>query len=589
MAFWTKMDDFATEMDRVFTEVLPRVISTKIDEKAGTFSLRMRDIVFKYRKYSGELLKHWIINSSDNRNPSVASNSKKLPKKMEYLIRCICGVSDFNFIPIGVMIDSPCLEAQDRGHLGTLFFVHRTTKFEVKMWKKVYATMDYMLSFDNLINSHYIVISKELSRKIKEGVPFSLDELIPHTIMEKWLDTTIPVVVKVYSNRDKHVKEIINFNNTEDSWTTHQTALRLATSTLRKYDVNTEDFFDAIYEYVNGNDYFIGNKIFFKQHGNQTAKAENAEEEILYRWLSSFKYKNDRGESPTPLEMYRLFQTTDADKLKKQYESLFSINRWRNPKYWGEEFNFLHIVAKYEEAYLPYENALKTACDPFVKKDATHTNLKDITIQKLDAALMYCLIIRRYIDDNKLNFTEHCIKLATKRVFEEAVKMLENEDIIRDLVKAYGGHKGRWEKWFSILEDRIKTTVDADSDEGIKNQLLLTARTALSIKSNIDTSKPFPIIDRGTGAGDFVIKYIDLMTGDGLHLGHKDPGGSKEVDNLFLQFPTDNISATNRQIFNPIEHGTAYLKEVESWLDRNDDDQSQAYLNTKNFIKSVWV
>jgi hypothetical protein len=588
MSYNISKQDFITAVDNIFNVTLPRVMSTKIDEKGGDFSLKVSDIAFKEREFQGEVLKWYIKNSKDNRRPSIKPNSKKLPRKLEYLLRVICRVSDINFIPVGVMHDSPCLEAEDRGHIATLFWCHRETRFELKLWRKVRGILDTFMSNKSLINPQLEEVWIRLNEMIDKKSDFSIVELIPQKIMENWMNSTIPVSVKVYPNRDKHIQEIISFNSTEDTWTTHQRALRMTAGFLRKSNIDSENLFDTIFTFVDGNDYFIGNdEHFLTQHSAMTAKAENAEEEILYLWLSASKSAPKKGqEEVDDLEVYKKFNTTDHLKRHKQYENLFRTGSYRHPKAWKSAFDFLNAVAE-SKAYLTYEATLHNICQPYASKNQSYTNLRDMTVKKVDTALMFCWVIWKYINSNKLNQTFINYEKVANKVFEEANKMLQDEAIVNDLHEAYSGHKGRYENFFSILIARMEPTEEFVGD--VRGQLLLDARSKLR-KTTINPDMPFTIIDRtGKGVGSFHVTEIDLTSGKGLDKGHKDPTGSgNDYDNFFLQFSGDNRSWSNNRHFDPVEYGKEYLSEVEKWLDRNNDDQYQAYLNTKKFIEYVW-
>ncbi len=569
----------------IFTNTRHVVKDTRITRPPHNYVMKFTDIEFYERDYKGDVKPHYIKNSRDNRRPSVKPNSKKLPKKIEYVIRIICNISSFNFFPVGVCPDSQCLEGEDRGHAATILWCHFTTFFDVKVWRKVHAIMSKYMSNKSIINPYIQEVYARMETMIQnhKGSGFSLQELIPQNIMEDWTNNaTIPVQIKTYPNRDMHVQEIIKFNGTEDTWIAHQRALRKTASYLRKMNVDAEHLFDTIFSYVDGNDYFIGNdEVFFTSHRSQTERAENSEEEIVWLWLSATK----TGEND--LDIYRKFNTTDEDKRYEQYEKLLEVGKYRGVKSWQSEVEFLNIIAL-SKAYTTFENTLENLCKPLRINKKTHTNLKDLTVGKVDAALMFCWIIRKYIDTHKLPNTVLNYEKVANLVFEKANELLKDDVIVHDLLEAHGSHKGRYDNFFKLLIAHLEPTEDTVTD--IKQSLLLDARTRLK-KTSLNPDVPFMVIDRsGKGAKSFKTVEIDLVNGTGLDKGHKDPSASgNNINNFFLQFAMDNRSWSNNRIFDPAEYGAEYLAEVYKWVTANNNPEYlEAYMNTKKFIDTVW-
>lgn len=579
----TSKENFVNAVEHIFDEVRHNVQSTKITKPPYNFVMKYNDLQFHERDYKGDVKRFAIKNSKDNRRPSVKQNSKKLPKKIEYVIRIICNISSFNFFPVGVCPDSPCLEGEDRGHAATILWCHSATLFDVKVWRKVRSIMDKYISNKSIVNPYIQEVYNRLGEMIQKNKDsgFSLQELIPQNIMDEWTtNATIPVQIKVYPNRDMHVQEIIKFNGTEDTWITHQRALRKVASYLRKMNVDAENLFDKIFSYVDGQDYFIGNdEMWFTSHRAQTERAENSEEEILWLWLSAIYSGKDA------LDTYRKFNTTDEDKRYEQYETLLHIGKYRSARSWEREFIFINTIAE-SKAYTTFENTLENLCKPLAKKKKTHTNLKDLTVRKVDAALMFCWIIRNYMETHNLNDTIINYEKVANLVFEQANELLKDEVIVNDLLEAHGSHSGRYTNFFSILIGRLQPFEETVSD--IKEHLLLDARSRLK-KTSLNPDVPFSIIDRsGKGAKSFKATEINLVTGAGLDKGHKDPTGSgNDIENFFLQFAGDNRSWSNNRIFDPAVYADEYLAEVYAWSTTS-PDYMEAYLNTKKFIDTVW-
>lgn len=574
----TSKENFVNAVDNIFNEVLPSITNPEFYD----FTLKVSDIDFHERDYKGDVKRFHIKNSKDNRRPSIKPEAKKLPKKLEYAIRILCKVSSFNFLPVGVSPDSPCLEAEDRGHVATILWCHSVTQFDVKVWKKVRNIMDTYMQHTTTphIKQVYNRLNEMIQKHKDSG--FSLEELVPQEIIDAWKNQTVSVQVKVYPNRDMHIQEIIKFNGTEDTWITHQRALRNIASYLRKVNVDAENLFDSIFSYIESDDsrhkYFSGgDDVWFTSHRSQTERAENAEEEIVWLWLSAINFKT----KTNSWDIYRLFETTKENKRHEQYLELVKVSAYRSVKKWKDAIDFIHAIAE-SKAYVSFENTLDR-----LYKEHAKTNFAHLSVKKVDAALMFCWVIRNYIRSNNMNDTFINYDKVAKLVFEHADAMLQDDGIVNDIRDASTGHKGRYESFFEILIARLEPN-DETTVKDIKEELLLDARRKLQ-KTSLNPDVSFKVIDRtGKGVGSFKIVEINLRNGQGLDKGHKDPTGSgNDIDNFFLQFSGDNRSASNHQIFNPEEYADEYLAEVYQWSTTS-PDHMEAYLNTKKFIDTVW-
>jgi hypothetical protein len=78
--------------------------------------------------------------------------------------------ASFNFIPAGMMDDCISLEAEDRGHAGTLMFCERDTKFPATVWTKVKNIMEDYIDEESKATPHLIGMYNNLKSNLKNKV-----------------------------------------------------------------------------------------------------------------------------------------------------------------------------------------------------------------------------------------------------------------------------------------------------------------------------------------------------------------------------------------------------------------------------------
>ena len=172
----------------------------------GKISLKTLDLIemFHEKDYKGELEKYDTKNSFSNRNPSLSEEGKKLyklVKKLVYSIRVIGGQASFNWIPLGILPDVICLEAEDRGHQGTLLFSNWRTQWKKTTWKKVITILEE--EYD--CNEEVKAIIEEIQNLSSSYEKFSIEEVIPSDIKRYWLNYQHNIEFKVYSSREKEI------------------------------------------------------------------------------------------------------------------------------------------------------------------------------------------------------------------------------------------------------------------------------------------------------------------------------------------------------------------------------------------------
>jgi hypothetical protein len=560
--------------------VLPKVVKTG-QPVFLSVTVKHKDLIFKPKRWVGELVETDIKNSKDNRDASIKPKSKKLPKKLEYVLRILATKSSFNFCPVGMMDDCMNLEAEDRGHAGTLMFCERDTKFPSSVWVKVRNVMEKYIdeptkSTPNLILI-YNSIKEKLSKKIAE---FSINEILPNKLISEIGEKTVGIEIKIYPNRDFHVDEILGINTTEDTWITHQRAMKEVVKSLRRSPKMDEMLIEDIYGLVEADDYFLGNKDFFGKHSTITDKAECAEEEPLWLWVSSLVHRVD------DLDKYRGFDCTDESKRKLQYTKAIQIYKKKND--WEKERDFILDIAK-SNSYSNFETQIETIVHKLKEQQRGYTNVADLSVSKVDAALMFCLFVRDYIIEFGLNNTkENRVRIATL-IFIKATELLKSKDVIENLIQSGTGAVGRYDNFFSVLWE-ILIEDKGESLGDVKQSLIINAIEFFN-GTVLNPTADITIIDRVQNSRNrFVIKTINIPTGMGLDKGHKDSQlDESDINNFFLQFAGDNRYWSNTRTFD-VNYSKEYIKDIKEFLntnESNDDDWEEALANTKQFVK-LW-
>jgi hypothetical protein len=575
-------DEFKLLVNHLREVVLPEV------EKTGQpffidVVLKHSDLIFRPKRWVGSLVETDIKNSKDNRDASIKPKSKKLPKKLEYVLRILATKSSFNYCPVGMISDCINLEAEDRGHAGTLMFCERDTKFPSTVWNKVKNIMeDYIdeqsKTTPNLIKI-YSSIKDNLTKKVSE---FSINEIIPSTLSNEINEKTVGIQIKVYPNRDYHVDEILGINTTEDTWITHQKAIREVTKLLRRSPKMDEMLIEEIYGLVEGNEYFLGDKEFFGRHSSVTAKAECAEEEPLWLWASSLASR-----TIDDLDKYRGFDCTDEKARKKQYSKAIEI--FKKLKDWETEKEFILHIAE-SNAYTTFEATIDKVVQKLKDNKKSYTNINDLSVGKVDAALMFCLLVKDYISEFGLNKSKENVVRTATLVFQKATELLKSKDTIDGLTEAGTGASGRYENFFQplwqlLIADRGESLGDIKTAL-IYNAIEYFSGTPLNPNANI------VIIDRAQNSRNkFVLKTINVRDGIGLDKGHRDSQSDEtKMDNFFLQFAGDNRFFSNTRMFDDT-YAKEYLTDVKEYISKSDladdEDWDEAFANTKQFVK-LW-
>jgi hypothetical protein len=584
--------DFPKVTKKQFKELVSNIRDTYLDWCVANnethfdgCTITWGDLKMYPKKYQGELEIGDIQNSQSNRDPSILDTSKKLPKKLSYALRIMGGNSSFNFLPLGMLDDTIALQAEDRGHEGTILFFHYEKSWPKSIWKKVQRQLDSELP-ENDRTASTKLIAENLSNKLKDKkiTELSLSEVIPSSVCKKQSNTNIPIQIKVYPNRAMHRREILGINNSEDSWTTHQKGMLSAEITLDdKYGVGN-DYMDTIYSLVEGDELFQGEKTMFSRHNKVGDKMERFEEEIIMLWNSSRKTRTGG-----ILDIYRGFDCSAEKRRIKQYEDYVKATNKtdaENEASVGKEF--LNWISECVDI-----NTFENNIEQVVNKHngSSTTNINDLSMTKVDSALMIAHLIDNYIKLSSSNPTKETVLNVTGYVLQMASDLILDSKVQNDLIKAGTGANGRYNKFYSILEEELKK-LPYETISDVKSTLISMAKQSLdtSLNPNGDIS----MIDRNNGSkSEFKIVTVNISNGVGLDKGHKNSGkDGKDISNFFLQFSGDNRFHSNKRNFIPSEYSLEYLNSIKEFMNTHDlmmdDDWQEAYQNTRKFVQSVW-
>ena len=575
-------DEFRDLIKFLRKEVLPKVESTG-QPFFFDVTMKFKDLFFKPKRWNGDLSETDVKNSKDNRDVSIKPKSKKLPKKLEYVLRILATKSSFNYIPAGMLSDCSNLEAEDRGHGGTLMFCERDTKFNASVWNKVKSIMESNIDEPNKSTPNLIKLYSNIKEKLKNKVKeFSINEIIPSELADEINEKTVAIQIKIYPNRDYHVDEILGINTTEDTWIVHQKAMKEVVKALRRSPKMDEMIIENIYALVEANEYFLGDEDYFSRHTAVTAKAECAEEEILWLWTSSLAGRSD------DLDKYRGFDCTDEKARKKQY--LKAIEKFTKLKDWEAERDFILNIAK-SNSYTAFETMVDSTVQKLKNAGKSYTNVVDLSVNKVDAGLMFCLIVKDYITEFGLNKSKENVVRVASLVFTKANELLSSKYTIDELTESGTGASGRYEYFFKPLWELLISD-KGESLGDIKTALIYNAIEYFN-GSSLNPNADIKIIDRTQSSRNkFVITTINIKSGTGLDKGHKDSQlDQTKIDNFFLQFAGDNRFFSNTRTFEGNTYAKQYINDVKDYITTNGLDESEewddAFSNTKQFVK-LW-
>lgn len=525
-----------------------------------------------------------VKNSYSNR-PVMLSEAQpkreKLDRKLVYAIEFYSGVSSMNWLPMGILPDTSCLQLEDRGHFTGLLIERVGYEWSVQTWKRVLKRLE-ALDYNPMISKYIKRIEDNIDAKLKK---FSLDSLNTPEDKKRINDYTICYELKVYPNRDMHDNEITGINSLDDKWTTHQIAMKAVEKNTRTVHGVDNTIIKDRYELVRDDDLFLGNNKFsMTGNAKQASKMENHEEEPMMVFAGAL------ATSKTMHEMYNALGTSSEDKRKAMYEK--AIEQYQTLEDWKVLVKEIKTVLENDVYMSMLQKTIDKTSATIEKQNVTSTNVKDLTPRKVDASLMIVYTALKLSEARKLRQTEKNLRRCAEDVINTMKTMIQDEDAMRELCMMSSTAKTRAIYFFQPL---LETCIQ-NSDENQDDSKDLLIRTSLEIVSqnniSIVTDRPITIFDREENDRDgFRLTEVVIDEGKGLHLGHCKSGD--DSGGFFLQPGGDNIFWDNKRDFVPSEYADEYIKEVTEYLkgvDENfyaNEELMQTYTNTMNLTK-IW-
>lgn len=525
-----------------------------------------------------------VKNSYSNR-PVMLSEAQpkreKLDRKLVYAIEFYSGVSSMNWLPMGILPDTSCLQLEDRGHFTGLLIERVGYEWSVQTWKRVLKRLE-ALDYNPMISKYIKRIEDNIDAKLKK---FSLDSLNTPEDKKRINDYTICYELKVYPNRDMHDNEITGINSLDDKWTTHQIAMKAVEKNTRTVHGVDNTIIKDRYELVRDDDLFLGNNKFsMTGNAKQASKMENHEEEPMMVFAGAL------ATSKTMHEMYNALGTSSEDKRKAMYEK--AIEQYQTLEDWKVLVKEIKTVLENDVYMSMLQKTIDKTSATIEKQNVTSTNVKDLTPRKVDASLMMVYTALKLSEARKLRQTEKNLRRCAEDVINTMKTMVQDEDAMRELCMMSSTAKTRAIYFFQPL---LETCIQ-NSDENQDDSKDLLIRTSLEIVSqnniSIVTDRPITIFDREENDRDgFRFVEVVIDEGKGLHLGHCKSGD--DSGGFFLQPAGDNKFWDNKRDFIPSEYADEYMSEVATYLAGvsstwfSDAKMMQAYTNTQN-LANIW-
>lgn len=527
---------------------------------------------------------HQVKNSYSNR-PVMLSEAQpkrdKLDRKLVYAIEFYSGVSSMNWLPMGILPDTLCLQLEDRGHFTGLLIERVGYEWSVQTWKRVLRRLE-ALDYNPMISKYIKRIEDNIDAKLKK---FSLDSLNTPEDKKRINDYSICYELKVYPNRDMHDNEITGINSLDDKWTTHQIAMKAVEKNTRTVHGVDNTIIKDRYELVRDDDLFLGNNDYsMTGNAKQASKMENHEEEPMMVFAGAL------ATSKTMHEMYNALTTSSEDKRKVMYEK--AIEQFQTPEEWAVLVKNIQTVLVNDVYMSMLQKTIDKTSATIEKQNVTSTNVKDLTPRKVDASLMMVYTALKLSEARKLRQTEKNLRRCAEDVIKTMESMVKDIDKMKELCMMSSTAKTRALHFFTPLLETCIQNSDVNKDDS-KDLLIKTSLEIVSQNNiSIVTDRPITIFDREKNDSDgFKLTEVIIDEGKGLHLGHCKSGD--DSGGFFLQPGGDNIFWENKRDFIPSEYADEYMKNVTDYLkgvDENfyaNEELMQTYTNTLNLTK-IW-
>lgn len=575
-----ELQKFITPENVEYVQKTGNVLSEPINVKFGEIDFREKDFI------GTNINLATIFNSLFNRDLNL-HNDAILADKVRYALEIISGCAKIGLLPVSYIFDLPVwkqggiahLHLKDRGHT-TFILSHLDYKVPVRVWRRVVQKLEEnnLRGSDILSNIRDSIVTQLENGLITE---LSIVDVTTKEMRDALYNRTVTVDVSIES-LENHRIEIINTNNSGNPWSTHMYGQIVLQSLLAMEEEPVLDI-DELYNAVKKLDVFLAKRTFLSGFKSTIDRHYGHEDEILMFYLGCRLLQEARNAKDKNVR-YILFEKTEHIENREEMFRLIYVKNITTA--------YLKNLAKMWDrvSESPRWDSFAQHINNIIDDIATHgyvgsvKNFIDIIPVAPRAALRWFDMINDLQTELKWgsdisSLTNEVITTAIKLLsYPEGTDPMEN-DMISSLKLESTGRSTREEFFYSILH---KTMVNKyKNNKGAresKTKKLLALRAHLT--ENGFNKRRFEVIDRKR-EGNYVLTTIDLMTGQGLELGHMVAGGEFTDNNTFLQFPNDNRFNSAHDI----THG--YWIEYGSWVsemrEQYPDVDDEAFEDTLTF------
>jgi hypothetical protein len=565
-------------------------------------------------KFSPKDLEHYWQNKDDNREPITPKNpgevsptiknspanrkpnyNHKVTKaeKYVYLLANTCYIRDYNVLPVSMISEDGkyfnTLLAKDRGTFN-YYLSKKDVKCDIAHWNKVLNEIDKQ---DYKDDERLVKVVKRIKELIALKKEFSLRESIPNDIWEDWYNDKEAIVVRMkFETFKAHKGEMTRLNNTTNPWVTHNHIMadKIVPLIVENDNTYNETILDDIYGESCKHDLFMGQGLVNVPH----QKIEEFEGFLPWMYTAlNHKYKNDLDKVVSILS-----RETEKNTLikKKAYESAFKKYCIINPSKPNFEDNQFYTNIKFlkrvgENLKLKeFNENLKSLMltHPKLKTRAASKmfkNIKDLNCSKWDTYMLNTFCI-----DNVLNIVYKGVSISSQRTkltinefYTQAIKLLEDDNVINELILENGGLSARYDLFWKRVTDKTidvkKSQMSGKFDFEVLENILKSDFQKAGFFMNGDTK----IYDVASSTEVQIFKPMDNDMNNLGHKGHLIPADDLHYGNCIVQPPKNNEYNDNHPIEDIDDYIENYMKVVNEVVD---NPNPLIILNTQAYLDS---
>ena len=535
---------------------------------------------------NGENASPTIKNSPGNRTPNFNNLSKRVDKVI-YWFGTVAYVRDYNMLPISLIINTDGkrqynnLLGKDRG-TWNYYNTKKEEKMAISFWNKVKKVMDPNISNLTKTKPRLKMIYDRIEKLIKTKKPFSMRDAVPNDIYDVWYndDEFINVRLKV-EDYHSHTGEMTRINNTVNPWVDHNhikadTIMPLIHDYPNSYN---ELMLDEIYNESKKHDLFIGNMSDVLNPPHNTVE----EYEEIIPWIFT-AFKKNGGDSVVKALARK--NISNYKKMQVGYENAFRSG----VKEFETNIKYIISVSENPQLLKFVEEHKKFLAKKYknVQRKKQSANITELRLSGWVNFVMVCHDIHHIMLDVYGRAGNERVNTVTTKYFKNAIKLLNDNDIISDLESQNGGTEARYDGFYKKVKmqttDDLFSTSDFDIEELKDVMIAHMEESGFTPKSKI--------YDR-ISSTQFKEIEIDLAKTDlqeiNLQEGHLIPTKPLEYGNVITQPPGDNSFNNNKPINDLNQYITDYQIQLEEWFKENnlqsDNEKGMIKYRTLIFIE----